>query len=131
MEIEKNAFPITVLQWPRQEAGSKNDRVMRLEPDCRNGRFILPAVLKAESPAQLQMRQQGQAFRIFTPQKRIDENGNVYSVNRAFLDEYLYFPFSQKKDFIDATSRVYDMDSVPPIIYDQQAFEPEVFADGI
>jgi hypothetical protein len=141
MEIEKISFEITVLQWPRQEAGSKNDRVMRLEPDFRAGKFILPAVpmridehgvahVIAETANQKAMKDRGQAFRIYTPITRVDENGKAYTVRKGFLDEYLYFPFSQRKDFIDATSRIYDMDPQPPIVVDEKMLEPEVFEDG-
>src|ERR1017187_251087 len=41
MEIEKDWFPIEVLQWPRQERGSKEDHIARLEPDIRGGRWIM------------------------------------------------------------------------------------------
>src|SRR5258708_5695544 len=138
MEIEKNFFPITVLQWPRQEAGSKFDRIARLEPDFRGGKFILPAMLldkegrptKDESEAQKAMRAQGQEFRIYQPQFRLDEDRRAYSINRVLLDEYLTFPFSQHDDFLDATSRIYDMDPRPPQIINERDCESEVYTDG-
>jgi hypothetical protein len=77
------------------------------------------------------MRNQGQAFRIFAPQKRIDHVGSSYSINRRFIDEYRYFPFSQHDDFLDATSRIFDMDPRPPFIDNVRDCEPEVFADGV
>jgi hypothetical protein len=42
--IEKIAFAIDELNWVRDASGgqSKRDRVERLEPDFRNGRFLLP-----------------------------------------------------------------------------------------
>jgi phage terminase large subunit-like protein len=106
MEIEKNHFPITVLQWPRQEAGSKRDRVGRLEPDIRGGKFIMSKrpmdrdgkPTREETEAQKLMRAQGQEFRIFKPQWRIDHNGNQYSINKNFIEELMYFPFSQHDD---------------------------------
>ncbi len=130
MEIEKNYFPITILQWPRQEAGSKNDRVGRLEPDIRMGRFIMSKALKVPSPAQLEMKATGQEHRCFVPQMRIDHNGKAYSINREFINEVMYFPFAQHDDFIDATSRIYDMDPRPPVIVNERDTEPEVFEDG-
>ncbi len=130
MEIEKLYFPITVLQWPRQEAGSKEDRIARLEPDLRMGRFVLSALLQVESPAQIAMREAGQAFRIFTPQWRVDQNRLRYSINRRFLEELKFFPFAQHDDFIDACSRIYDMDPRPPVLIDERDMEPETFSDG-
>ena len=51
---EKNAiFAIQELNWPRDGSQSKKERVERLEPDLRNGRFFLPAaVLHDGRPAQ-------------------------------------------------------------------------------
>lgn len=40
-----NLFPIEELNTPRQGGHSKNDRIERLEPDLRGGRFYLPAVV--------------------------------------------------------------------------------------
>ena len=42
MQRDKDEFEITELAWPREGPGSKTDRVQRLEPDFRNGRFYLP-----------------------------------------------------------------------------------------
>ncbi len=42
MEQERNFFEIEELNTPRQGSHSKNDRIERLEPDFRDGRFLLP-----------------------------------------------------------------------------------------
>lgn len=141
MRVEKEAFEIVELAWPNEGPGSKSDRVQRLEPAWRLGKIHLAAAVtrtdekgvvhQAETAAQRRMRESGQAHRIFTPVKKIDPNsGATYSINKVLLDEYLTFPFSQTKDFIDAMSRIYDMEPRPPVIVDNASLEPEMFADG-
>jgi hypothetical protein len=61
MERENFAFPIKELNWTRDGKQSKKDRVERLEPDFRDSRFYLPALVhepgadpkKGESPMAL------------------------------------------------------------------------------
>lgn len=130
MRLEKESFEVVELAWPREGPASKVDRVQRLEPKFKQGKFFLAAVVEGETTAQRKMRESGQAHRIFSPVKRADHNGNLYALNRAFLNEYLTFPFSPTKDFIDAASRIYDMEPRPPVIIDERAVEPEVFVDG-
>lgn len=155
MLLTKDAFEIHELNWTSDGTRAKEDRVQRLVPDFQSHRFFLAMVCKRQVPArgadgqelkdakgepimewveyetarQRQLREQGQAFRIFRPVMRKDHENNVYSLNKGFLEEYLYFPFSAKKDLLDAASRIYDMDPVPPILIDQRATEPESFAD--
>jgi phage terminase large subunit-like protein len=131
MTREKEAFDITELAWTSDGAQAKDDRVQRLQPDFISRRFYLAAVTQGETANQKRIREQGQAFRIFKPVQRRDHEGNLYSLNKGFLEEYLTYPFSSKKDLIDATSRLYDMSPVPPIIIDERALEPETYADGV
>lgn len=128
---DRDEFEIVELAWPREGPGSKIDRVQRLEPYFRNGRFFLPALVKEETKAQRMVREAGQSFRIFKPVQRRDEEGRVYSLNKNFLEEYLVFPFGVHDDLIDAISRIEDIDPQMPIIVDERALEPEVYEDGI
>ena len=126
----RDSFEIIELNWTHDGTNAKDDRVQRLQPDFASGKFYLAAVIEGESPNQKRIREQGQPFRIFKPPKAKDHENNLYSLNKGFLEEYLPYPFSAKKDLIDAMSRIYDMDPVPPIIIDERMLEPEVFADG-
>jgi hypothetical protein len=156
MERDKDHFEIHELNWTSDGTKAKDDRVQRLQPDFKSGKFYLAAVCRRQVPlldkdnkpvrngkgevvmvwepyetsAQRSVREGGQSFRIFTPVKRRDHENNVYSLNQGFLEEFLTYPFSAKKDLIDATSRLYDMEPVPPVIVDEKMLEPETFADG-
>lgn len=136
----------------------KRYRVERLEPDFRNGRFYLPlAVLHNGEPCTWKVdkdpdsktyksilwqklegftRQQlvalngGSEDLICKAIKRYDENGKVYDVTDKFIEEYLYFPFGEYKDAVDAASRLYDMEYLPAAIIDHRAGEPPQYFDS-
>jgi hypothetical protein len=137
MQRDGEHFEIIELNWVSEGAQSKDDRVQRLQPDFMQHKFHLAAVCVNDKGEAYETRNQkaardaGQAYRIFKPVYQKDEDGNLYSLNKGFLDEYLTYPFSAKKDMIDATSRLYDMDPLPPVIVDEKMLEPEVFADGL
>ena len=131
---DKEAFEIIELSWTSDGTKSKDDRVQRLQPWFKSGRFYLAMVCQRRDEAgnmvpyetanQKKVREGGQAFRIFQPVRARDHEGNVYSLNRGFLDEYLTYPFSAKKDLIDAVSRIEDMEPVPPVVIDERTLEP-------
>jgi hypothetical protein len=138
MQREKDAFDIAELNWVSNTQNvsakggqSKDDRVQRLVPDFASKRFYLAEAVKEESARQRRIREQGQGYRIFKPQAKRDHEGNLYRLNAGFLEEYLFYPFSAKKDLIDAVSRLYDMEPVPPILVDETALEPALFDDGV
>jgi hypothetical protein len=152
MVRENNHFKIEELNTPRQGRHSKDDRIERLEPDIREGRFYLPGVAyhpdqgadcywavwneemaeraakkgekkdyrigqivywKVQGPTKRQT--QVREHRIVKALRRRDEDGNIYDMTRAFLEELLLHPFGAYKDLIDATSRVYDLDPHAPV----------------
>lgn len=128
-------FEIRELNWPQDSPAAKQDRIQRLVPDFARASFYLPAAITrevdgkkvvAESARQVKMREEGQAWRILKPTVRRDHEGSAYSLTKIFLDEYLVYPFSKHDDFLDAVSRLYDMDYQPPIVVDERALEPEV-----
>jgi len=125
MQEDRDSFDIKELNWSNNSGQSKEDRVQRLVPDFKAGKFYLAAVAEAETRNQRLMRESGEAYRILTPVKRKDHEGNLYSLNKHFLDEYLFFPFSVHDDLIDGVSRLYDMDYQPPMIIDEGQLVPE------
>lgn len=136
-----DSFDIKELNWSLNSGQSKSDRVQRLVPDFLNGRFYLPAVIMrevtpgnweaAESSRQTQMRDQGEAYRILQPVKQRDHEGNLYSLNEKALVELKNFPSPNfPDDFVDAMSRLYDMDYEVPQIIDMSSCEPETFCDS-
>ena len=130
MHLERDSFEIVELAWPTEGPGSKYDRIQRLQPHFAAGKFWLIAVTPSETANQKRMRETGQGFRILQPVKRVDHERNVYALNKGFLEEYLVYPFSAHDDFLDAASRIEDMDPVPPIIVDESQLEPETYEDG-
>lgn len=153
---DKDHFEVVELNWTSDGTRAKEDRVQRLQPDFAVHRFFLAMVCVRMVPAldaqgnpiidprtkepmkkrepyetanQRKMREAGQAHRIFTPVIARDHEGQTYSLNKGFLDEFLFFPFSAKKDLIDAASRLYDMEPIPPVLIDQNDLEPEAYAD--
>ncbi len=44
-------------------------------------------------------------------------------------NEYLFFPNTTQKDFLDATSRIYDMEINPPMIINEEDLVPEQAGD--
>ncbi len=130
-----DSFEIRELNWPQDTPGAKIDRIQRLVPDFDKGKFYLTAVVTrevdgrrvpAESARQRQMLEGGESFRVLKPVVRRDHEGNAYPLNKILLDEYLHYPFSKHDDFLDAVSRIYDMEYQPPVIIDEQMLEPEV-----
>ena len=83
-----------------------------------------------ETANQRRIKEQGQGFRIFAPVKRRDHEGNLYSLNKRLLDEFLVYPFAPHDDMLDVCSRLYDMEPVPPIIIDERVLEPMSYCDG-
>jgi hypothetical protein len=167
---ENNVFEIEELNTPRQGGHSKDDRIGRLEPDIREGRFYLPVIAyhpefgdnragsmcywsvwneRSEKAAAEQglthnyhigqivyRRHKGmtkrqknceitaQSYRIVQALRRKDENGDAYDLTRAFIDEMIRHPFAPHDDLIDAVSRIYDIDPMPPAVYETQSVEP-------
>lgn len=158
MRLEKIRFPIQELNWTRDGAESKKDRVERLEPDFRNSRFFLPLPiirngkpcvwsidqeaesksyheilyrdLRGPTSAQMDAIEGGSADLLAKAIKAVDQEGRVYDVTQHMMDEYNYFPFGRFDDLIDVCSRIYDMDARGPAYVAPGSTEPRAFFDS-
>ena len=154
---ERLHFNIKELNWVRDSGQSKQERVERLEPDFRNSRFFLPlAVWHDGKPCvwdvdcdgesktfgeirfravsgltrvQLQTVEAGSPDLIAKAIRSTNQDGQIYDVTEALMREYEQFPFGEKKDLIDATSRIYDMEIVRPSQYSQEDLTPPQYVD--
>jgi hypothetical protein len=154
LKDDGDMFAIDELAWPNEGSNSKKDRVQRLQPDFELGKMFLPITVKHpefgdcywkfnETDIKLDylptqgltklMRAkeaEGQPHRIPKPIVRRDEDGNVYDVTYALMQEMLIFPFGSHDDLIDATSRIYDMQPTPPVYQDRLAPEMHIYPDA-
>lgn len=158
MQIEKISFPLKELNWTRDGRQSKHDRIERLEPDLRLGRFYIPlpvyrsgigaAQWKLEvdqesgratdlkylplrdlTSAQRDAVNRGDRELLARALKRVDEDGTLYDVTVRFISELEDHPYASHDDFLDACSRVYDMEVSPPPSHDSRFEMPEAHFD--
>ena len=85
--------------------------------------------LLGQTKVQRKLRASRQDFLLASQIKRRDENNVVYDVTRAFIEEWTYFPFGTHDDFVDASSRVEDLEPSIPQIVSQRELEPGVYVD--
>jgi hypothetical protein len=116
MLIEKIRFEIEELEWPNEGPGSKNDRVQRLGPDLKAHAYFLPYPTDEDklTPAQVRMIASGYEYRLARKIEAQDENGITYDLSERLRLQVGFYPFTGKKDLIDAVSRIYDLDPRPP-----------------
>lgn len=155
---EKLVFPIDELSWTRDNTESKQERVARLEPDFRNGRFYVPLHVFREGQAQywtvdrdpeskrynqieyreslgltvnqMKMLKEGQADMVARPLKAVDSEGKLYDLTVHFFEEFCFFPFGRWRDLIDAVSRIYDMEPTGPVVYRAEQLNQPAFWDA-
>lgn len=120
-------FEIVELAWPREGESSKEDRVQRLVPDVKGHKFYLPYETDDDNLTrnQRKMLESGYGYRISRAIRWKDENGQMYDLSEKLKMQFHYFPFGGKKDAIDATARVYDMEPKGPIYNQAGYLEPE------
>jgi len=127
MGVEGCHFEITPLEWPRSGEGSKEDRVQRLTPDLGNHRFYMPYPTDEDrlTSRQQKFEDSGYGYCISRRIRRKDDEGHIYDVTERLRMQFAFFPFCEKKDLIDACSRLYDMDARCPVYVDNSTLEPE------
>jgi hypothetical protein len=127
MQREGVAFEIEELTWPKSGGGTKKDRVQRLGPDFKEGSFFVPYPTSSERLTSNQKRKltEGCEYLIARRIVRRDENDKLYDLTQRFLMQVENFPFCQKKDIIDAVSRIYDMEIRCPVVMSDRDLEPE------
>ena len=109
---------------------SKKDRIQRLEPDLKDGSFFFPYPTDNNhlTSSQIDYKERKQDF---LNSKKIlckNEEGKLYDLsNWVKENEYCLFP-SIHPDFLDALSRIYDMDAMPPMPRRGRNLEPELEA---
>ena len=131
MRIDGSSFPIYELNWTGGGGSqSKQDRIQRLEPDLKDGSFFFPYPTdeKMLTSHQKDYKMKKQEFLISKKIMRKDEEGKLYDlVDWVKRNEYLLFP-TIHPDFLDALSRIYDMDAMPPISRRRHSLEPDAEA---
>lgn len=154
MKDERDQFAIEELAWPNEGSNSKKDRVQRLQPDMEVGKFFLPPIIKhadlgdsywsynkddmkidyrpVQGPTRLMraMEVQGQTYRIPKAITRRNEDGDIYDVTKALMDEMLLFPFGAHDDMPDVVSRIYDMQPTAAIQLDRIAPTTPIYPDA-
>jgi hypothetical protein len=154
LKDDADQFAIEELAWPNEGSNSKKDRVQRLQPDFELSRFYLPPVIKHPEfgecywrynetdlkvdyhPVRGPTRQMraaeamGTKFRIPQAITRRDEDGNIYDLTHALINEMLTFPFGSHDDMVDAVSRIYDMRPTPAIDIDRVAPSLQIYPDA-
>lgn len=129
MRLETSFFPIEEVSWVRDGENAKDDRIRRLVPDHQNWRFFYPY----DGPATSTMREAESTHRghlVAKPIKRKNAEGRLYDLVEWFVaNEYLFFPATTAKDFLDAMSRIYDLDIQPPVIMSERDVLPEYAGD--
>jgi hypothetical protein len=121
-------FPIEELAWPNDGPGSKDDRIQRLLPDIRSHAFHGPYPTDDENitPYQVRMIASGYEHRISAKIEPLDQEGKAYDLWERFKLQASMYPFVDRKDLIDAVSRIYDMEPQAPQFIDSRILEPEV-----
>ena len=59
-------------------------------------------------------------YLIAKPIKQKTRERQAHSLMEYFVEKGICFPATTAKDMLDATSRIYDMEVTPPMLYDER-----------
>lgn len=111
-------FEIQELTWKRDSVDSHIDRVQRLEPHLRNARLWFPYPTDPQNLTSLQIstRNTGREYLLSKPIERRNEDNKIYDLmDWVKRNEYSFFP-NVHVDWLDALSRMEDIEMLPPIL---------------
>jgi hypothetical protein len=83
-----------------------------IEPEDRDRKLINMTLLRDEREA----IEAGEGYRVIQPIKRMDEDRKPYDLTTELFLEFSMHPFSPHDDGLDAMSRIFDVDPVPPLM---------------
>lgn len=135
MQLEKCPFPITEVSWTRDHVNAKDDRIRRLIPDHQNWRFFYPwepdkSRNEKDTRQMRDMTDRGKGYLCAKPIKQRNEEGKIYNLFHYLVqNEYLFFPATTHKDFMDAMSRIYDMQINPPQVVKESDTLPVYYGE--
>jgi hypothetical protein len=107
---QNNLYPIEELNTPRQGGHSKNDRIERLEPDIRNGRFYLPCIAHHPEFASKTGEFAGQCYWTVWGEKDVENAKRMQLSQPHHLGQIIYRPVKgltrRQQEFKDTNSRI-------------------------
>lgn len=80
--------------------------------------------------SQRAMEATGQGYRIVRAIKRRNEDGDIYDLTRALMEELRFHPFAPHDDLSDAVSRIYDMEAKAPTPWETAKAEGPAHPDA-
>lgn len=82
-----------------------------IDPDTRDRKIVHMTLLREEREA----IETGEGYRVVQPIKRLNEDKAPYDLTAELFTEFSMHPFSPHDDGLDAMSRIFDVDPVPPL----------------
>lgn len=98
--------------------------------DNKNIGDIVYRPMQGLTKNQRAMEATGQGYRIVRAIKRRNEDGDIYDLTRALMEELRFHPFAPHDDLSDAVSRIYDMEAKAPTPWESAHAEGPAHPDA-